>query len=97
MLKQLICLHEFALLLALGLQGHHFGPSLDAVQKKNEKGGCTLPVLLAPHEYELALKHHVALLCLLLVVLREYSEPLHDLFFDIPIEIFVVLVEALVQ
>jgi hypothetical protein len=97
LLKHLVCLHELALLLPLGLRGHHLGPSLDAVQEEDEEGGGTLPVFLAPHEYQLALEHHVALLTLFFVVLSEDGKALHNLLFDVAIEIGVVFVEALVQ
>jgi hypothetical protein len=79
------------------LIGDHLCPPLETVEQQDEEGGGTLAVLLAAHEYELALEDHVALLGLLLVVLSEYGESLHDLLLHVPIEIGVVFVETLVQ
>jgi len=95
--KSGICLSEFGLTLPRLLQGHQLRPSLHAVQEEDQERGSTPTVLLAPREYQFALKHDVGLLDLLLVMLGKDAQACQDLLLDVSVKFFVILREATVQ
>lgn len=96
-MKHLVCFGEFTCGLAIGREGLHLGPPLNAVKQKDKKGGSTATILFGTGKYELTFKRKVALISLLLIVLSKYSKASHYLLLDIAIEFYVALDKALIE